>query len=128
MFKITNREIQGKVQVLKNVSNKQLPVKVSYAIAKNIDTINTEINFFEEQKLKLIEEYASKDEEGNIKIENNKYVFDENNENECNAKYNELLDIEVELNLRMINLTDIINSNTDFSAAELLELKFIIKE
>lgn len=129
MFKMTNREMQSKVQVLSNISNKQLPVKVSYAIAKNINAINKELKIFEDEKMKIIKEYAVKDEHGNPKIkENNTYEFIEGKEDECNEKYNELLDIEVDLKLRQINVNDLFNSNVNFTPGELMELDFMIGE
>ena len=66
-MKITNREMQSKVQILSILSNKQLPVKVSYAIAKNINSINKELKICEEEKMKVIKEYALKDEHANPK-------------------------------------------------------------
>lgn len=129
MFKMTNREIQRKVQVLSNISNKQLPVIVSYAIAKNINYINKELKIFEDEKMRIIKEYAIKDEQGNPKIrENNTYEFIEGKEDECNSKYNELLDIEVDLELRQINVNDLFSSNTNFTPGELVELDFMLKE
>lgn len=129
MFKMTNREMQGKVQILSNISNKQLPVKVSYAIAKNINSINKELKIFAEEKMKIIGEYALKDEHGNPKIKENKtYEFIEDKEEECNSKYNELLDIEVELTIRQINVNDLLNSNVNFTPGELMELDFMLTE
>lgn len=129
MFKMTNREMQSKVQVLSNISNKQLPVKVSYTIAKNINSINKELKIFEDEKMKIIKEYAVKDEHGNPKIkENNTYEFIEGKEQECNSKYNELLDIEVDLELRQININDLFNSNVNFTPGELVELDFMLAE
>lgn len=129
MLKVTNREMQSKVQILRNISNKQLPVKVSYAIAKNINAINKELKIFEDEKMKIIKEYAIKDEHGNPKIrENNTYEFIEGKDEECNSKYNELLDIEVDLELRQINVEDLFNSNVNFTPGELMELDFMLME
>lgn len=127
-MKTTNREMQSKVQVLSMLSNKQLPVKVSYAIARNINSINKELKIFEDEKMKIIKEYAIKDEHGDPKVEDNKFVFIEGKEDESNEKYNELLDIEVELNIREVNINELLNSNVDFTPAELMELDFMITE
>ncbi|MBN1050314.1 hypothetical protein [Clostridium botulinum] len=125
---ITNKEMQNKVQVLNNISNKQLPVKCSYSIAKNIEIINSELKIFEKEKMKIINEYTEKDENGENKVLNNRFVFIEDKEEECNKKYNELLDIEIELNLRKININDLINSNINFTPGELVDLDFMITE
>lgn len=125
---ITNKEMQSKVQVLNNISNKQLPVRSSYAIAKNIETINNELKIFEKEKMKIINEYAEKDENGENKILNNRFVFKQDTEDECNKKYNELLDIETEINIRKININDLIDSNVNFTPSELVDLDFMITE
>lgn len=128
-MKMTNRELQGKVQVLSMLSNKQLPVKVSYALAKNINSINKELKIFESEKMKIIKEYALKDEHGEPKIKDNKIVFSsEEKENECNEKYNELLDIEIDIELRSVSTLDLFQSNVNFSPNELIELDFMLVE
>lgn len=128
MIKVTNREMESKVNILRKLSNMKLPVKVSYAIAKNINTIDKELKVFISERDKLIKEYAIKDEHGNPKAENNQYLFPDGKEEECNSKYAELLDIEVELQLREINVDDLINSNVDLTPNDMLELEFMLKE
>jgi len=125
-MKITNREIQSKVQILQTITQRQLPVKASYAIAKNITTINRELKIFESEKMKIINEYALKDESGNPKIESNAYKIIEGKEEECNSKINELLDIEIEIEIRTFNINVIEDMN--FSPSELLEVDFMIVE
>lgn len=127
-MKITNRELQSKGQVLSMLSNKQLPVKVSYALAKNINGINKELKIYEEEKMKIIKECALKDESGNPKIENNQYVLIEDKKEVFSEKVNELLDIEVDLDVRKINVNELLNSNVDFTPSELVELDFMIVE
>jgi len=125
-MKITNREIQSKVQILQTITQRQLPVKASYAIAKNITTINRELKIFESEKMKIINEYALKDESGNPKIESNAYKIIEGKEEKCNSKINELLDIEIEIEIRTFNINVIEDMN--FSPSELLEVDFMIVE
>lgn len=128
-MKFTNRELQMKVQTLNMLSNRQLPVKVSYALAKNLSVINKELKIVDGEKQKLIKDYALKDESGNPKTEGNKILFpDQEKENECNEKYNELLDIETEIKIRTVNITELLNSNLEFSPAELIELDFMLVE
>ena len=125
-MKMTKREIQSKVQILQTITQRQLPVKASYAIAKNITTINRELKIFESEKMKIINEYALKDESGNPKIESNAYKISEGKEEECNSKINELLDIEIEIEIRTFNINVIEDMN--FSPSELLEVDFMIVE
>ncbi|MDV3426669.1 MAG: hypothetical protein LIR50_05700 [Bacillota bacterium] len=128
-MKTTNRELLNKVSVLNTITQKQLPVKVSYAIAKNINTINKELSILEDEKQKLIKEYALKDEHGNPQTEGVNFKFpNKEKENECNEKYNELLDIEVEIELKSIQSEELFKSTIDFSPAELMQLDFMIND
>lgn len=127
-MKMTNREMQSKVQVLSILSNKQLPVKVSYALAKNINSINKELKIYEEEKVKIVKECALKDEHGSPKVENNKYVLIKGKEEEFNSKVNELLDIEADLDIREVNVNELLNSNVNFAPNELIELDFMLVE
>lgn len=128
-MKITNRELLNKVNLLQGLSQKQLPVKLSYAIAKNINIINNEIKLINEEKQKIINDYALKDEQGNTKIEDNRILFEsDEKEQECTSKYNELLDIENEIKFRGIFENELEKANCTFSAAELIELEFMIVE
>lgn len=128
MLKITNRELESKVNILRKLSNMKLPVKVSYAIAKNIKEIDRELNILLDEKMKLIKEYALKDENGNPKVENGKYLFNDEEKEECNSKYAELLEIEVELKLMEINTYDLINSEAELTPNDLIQLEFMLKE
>lgn len=128
MLKITNRELESKVNILRNLSNMKLPVKVSYAIAKNIKEIDRELNILLDEKMKLIKEYALKDENGNPKVKNGKYLFNDEEKEECNSKYAELLEIEVELKLMEINTEDLINSDVELTPNDLIQLEFMLKE
>lgn len=127
-MEITNRELLNKVQVLSVLSNKQLPVKVSYALAKNINSINKELKIYEEEKLKIAKECSLKDESGNPKIDNNQYVLIEDKKEVFSEQVNELLDIEIDLPIRQVNVNELLNSSVEFSPAELMELDFMLVE
>ena len=67
MVKLTNKEILEKVNVLGEVSSRKLPVKVSYAIGKNISKVERELKHYNKERQKLIEEYCLKEEDGTLK-------------------------------------------------------------
>ena len=70
-MKLTNKKILNDIHMLNNLSNLELPVKVSYKIAKNIMNIEKELKVYNTQRQKLIDKYCLKDE-------NNQNVIDEN--------------------------------------------------
>ena len=60
MLKLNNKEIVNSIEALKNLSTKELDVKTSFKIAKNIKTIDEISNIFIEEKRKLVSKYGTK--------------------------------------------------------------------
>ena len=101
-------EVKGTLDGLLQIAGKNLPVKVSYAIAKNIKVLNEEFKTIEEQRIKLCEKYAKKDDTDKpITIEKNGnqvYQFDDNDEQKVNEEYAELLEEETKLDIHKVNI------------------------
>ena len=57
-MKLTNRKIVNDANLLGNLTHKQLPIKVSYAIAKNISKIEKELEIYNKERQKLIDKYC----------------------------------------------------------------------
>lgn len=125
-MKFTNRELINKVNIIKKLMDKQLSVKGSYSIAKNINNINKELELFDSEKMKLINQYTEKDENGENKIKDNTIVLIKGKEDECNEKYSELLNIETDIEIRKINIDDL--EGVKISPSELMELDFMLSE
>ena len=98
-MKLTNRKIVNDANLLGNLTHKQLPIKVSYAIAKNISKIEKELEIYNKERQKLIDKYCLKDEEGNLIDENNQFKIADGNLESWNKDMNELLDIEIDINI-----------------------------
>ena len=92
-MKLTNRKIVNDANLLGNLTHKQLPIKVSYAIAKNISKIEKELEIYNKERQKLIDKYCLKDEEGNLIDENNQFKIADGNLESWNKDMNQLLDI-----------------------------------
>lgn len=81
--------------------NKNLPFALAYKFNKLANKANEEINFYRENMQKIIEEYAERDENGEMiftDAENVKLRPDSTEE--CNKKINELSNIEVDINIK----------------------------
>lgn len=99
-MKITNKELINDIGVLRNISQKQLPVKISYAIAKNIAKVDTELKTYNKERQKLIDKYSEKGEDGKPKInKNNQYNIKRECMEDWNRDVQELLSISVELDV-----------------------------
>lgn len=128
-MKLTNRKIVNDANFLGTLTNKQLPIKVSYAIAKNVSKIEKELEIYSKEKQKLVDKYCIKDENGNNKIdENNQLKIADENLDDWNKSINELLDIEIEIDIHKFNINDLLNSNLDMTPSELMLIDYMIEE
>ena len=128
-LKLSNERIVNTINVLGELNNVKLPVKVAYAITKNINRINIELKPYNEERGKLIDKYGEKDKEGKLKIDEfgNIPIKKEHIE-DWNKDMAKLLSIENEIDIHMINLDDLLNSNYNISPAELTAIDFMIAE
>ena len=128
-MKLTNRKIVNDANFLGALTQKQLPIKISYAIAKNISKIESELKIYNKEREKLIDKYAEKDDKGeNLIDENNQLKILDEHLQTWNKDINELLDIEVEIEIHKFKLDDLLNSNIDITAAELMLIDYMIEE
>nr|WP_207723153.1 DUF1617 family protein [[Eubacterium] tenue] len=126
-MKLTNKKILNDAMTIGAISNKELPVKVSYALAKNISKIEKELQIYNTERERLIEKYSVKDDD-------NKTVIDENNQIKIQDKYledwnkdiKELQEIEVEIDIHKFKLEELNGYN--MTAAELMAIEYMIEE
>ncbi|WP_346879297.1 MULTISPECIES: hypothetical protein [unclassified Clostridium] len=127
-MKLSNERIVNDAAVLGAISQKNLPIKVSYAIAKNIAKIEAEIKVYNKERQKLIEKYSVKDEEGKPLIEDNNIRIAPEHVEDWNVNIKELLAIENEIDIHKFHIDELINSKCDMSPAELLLIDYMIEE
>ena len=125
-MKLTNKEIVNSIEALKNLSTKELNVKTSFKIAKNIKTIDEISNIFIEEKRKLVNKYGTKDDKENLKLDDNGVAeIAKENLSEWNRSYEELLEIENNIEIEKIKLSDL---DVRVSAQELLAIEYMLEE
>lgn len=80
-----------------NIKNKKLPFQVAYKFSKIVRLIQGDIDFFEKEMGKLLDEYGKRDETGQfIFTEDNKgIVIQEEYIDKCNEKMNELYHLPI---------------------------------
>jgi hypothetical protein len=124
-MKLSNQKLIENVQKLSGVAQKQLPVKISYAISKNISKIETELKVYDKERQKLIEKYGEKDE-------NDKVVADEKGQIKFEDKdgwdkdIKALLEIENEIDIHKFSIDELNGFN--ISPAELQAIDYMIDE
>ncbi len=125
-MKLNNRRLVENSKALGEVSKKQLPVKVSYAIAKNIAKIESLLKIYNKEKDKLIEKYGEKDEKNEFVIENGGIKLKEGTKKDWNNDLETLLDIENEVEIHKFKFDEI--ANVQISPAELQAIDYMIEE
>lgn len=125
-MKIKNEILLDSVQVLRKLNNAELPVRVSYKLAKNIKNIDKELKIYEEEKQKLINKYGEKDEEGKLKTKEDGSINITDTEN-WNKDIKELLEIEAEINIEKINIDELGKSDFKITPSELSLIDYMIK-
>lgn len=123
--KITNFNMLRGMDTLAILATTKLPIKVSYAVKKNIEIMFRELKTYDEEREVLINKYGEKDKEGKVKIENNNFII-KDVEN-FNNDIKELQSIEIEVDTFDISLDALLNTNIELTSAELTSIEFLLK-
>jgi len=125
-MKISNEVILNSSTKLGEVSQKQLPVKVSYAISKNIAKLEAELKIYNSEREKLIEKYSVKDENGKTIVgKNNQIKIQPEHLEDWNKDFIELLAIENEVDIHKFKIDELNGFN--ISPSELTAIEFMIE-
>ncbi|MFL0245533.1 hypothetical protein [Candidatus Clostridium stratigraminis] len=124
-MKLSNEKIINSIQGLSEIAKKPLPVKVSYAIAKNISKIDAELKIYDKERAKLIEKYAEKDNKEKVKADKNGQIILKDFES-WDKDIKELLAIENEVDIHKFKLSELEGHN--MTPAELMLIDYMIEE
>lgn len=122
-MKITNKEIYEKVaEITAAFSNetKYIPIKLNFAIQKNLATFSTLQQEIERARLKIAAEY------GELDAENQRYIINKENEQKASQELNDLFNIEQEVDIRTCSLSQI--EGIDLTLEQMQSIMFMIVE
>lgn len=125
-MKLTNKKIVTDSMILMDISRKELPIKVSYALAKNISKIEKELEIYNSERQKLLDKYCIKDENGENKVdENNQLKIQEEYLKDWNQDIKELQNIELEIDIHKFKLEELNGYN--MTPSELIAIDYMIE-
>lgn len=125
-MKLTNKKIVNDSMILMEVSRKELPIKVSYALAKNIAKIEKELEIYNSERQKLLDKYCIKDENGENKIDkNNQLKIQEEYLKDWERDIKELQNIELEIDIHKFKINKLDGYN--MSPSELMAIDYMIE-
>ncbi|MBB6623836.1 DUF1617 family protein [Clostridium gasigenes] len=128
-MQLSNERLLNDANGLSQLTQKSLPVKVSYAIAKNVAKIQSVLNIYNGEKQKLIDKYSVKDEEGKTLIaEDNQIKIQKESLKEWIKDIKELSEIENEIDIHKFNISALENGNYEMSAGEIMLIDYMIEE
>ena len=104
-MKLKNRDIVNFINGCAVLRAKKLPVKIGYAINRNIIILAEAAEAYNSAREKIIKEHAKKDSKGEPIVRDDRYVFED--EQAFNEDFEELLSIDTEVNLHTISEKDI---------------------
>lgn len=85
------------------MQKRTFPVKIGYAIMRNIEALEKEFSSFEKQRIELCKAYANKDSDGNPVIKDGAYDIPPVAKEDFNNELKELSDEEVDIDIRMVS-------------------------
>lgn len=124
-MKIKNEVLINSIGVLSKLTNMELPIKLSYALSKNITKIDRELEVYNKERQKLIEKYGEKDKEGKLKTKEDGTINILDIDS-FNKDLKEILEIETEIDIHTIDLENI-NTDIKITPGELMIIDYMFK-
>ena len=115
-MKTTIKQILNARETLSRLSEKALPVKQSYRLAKLVKAVDDEINVYDGERIKLCEKYGTLNKEKHI------YEFKDEEYKSFETDINVLQSQEVELDVKPIDISDL-----ELSAQDIINIEPFIE-
>jgi len=127
-LKLKLGELSTIIGSLNKLIDKEISIKTSYKLSKLTRNLMNEYKLYEDNRVKLINKYAEKDEIGNVKInkEDNTIIILDVNRDKFNNEFVELINIDIEIEFEKIRLDDL--GDVMISPRDLLNLDFLFED
>ena len=119
-------ELISTSQTLSNIIDQKLPFKLSYKFSNLISIVEKNQEFYNNGLRKLFNEYAQKDEDGNIKQVEENIMLQPDKIGQFNKEFEELQSIEVVDEIPQFTLEEL--ETIELTPRDIMLLKPIIKE
>ena len=121
------RQLTDLTEVFTDLQTKALPFKISLILAKDMNLINKEVDFYIEQEQKFAQQYLETDENGQyIQERENVFKIKEGMQEECRAAREELNNFTTNVDLKMIPMSAL--ESLEFTPKQLQTLEMLIDE
>ena len=127
MIELTVQEMIDSIPTLRELSNKQLKSKVAFRVARLLREVQAESETFETARVSLIKLYGAKDENGNLKADENGNTYIEQDKvAEFNSELTDLLTNKITINGDKLSLDDL--GDETFTPQQMLSFGAFLEE
>ena len=126
MINVKISDLLNATEVLQELSKKQLKARLAFDVSRLLKAADTEVTQFNEARMKVINKFGEKDENGELSTdENGNCRIVPANIPDFNNELNELINAEVELNANKIKITAL--EDLDFTPSDMVVLEPFIE-
>lgn len=126
MITVKISDLLNATEVLQELSKKQLKARLAFDVSRLLKAADTEVTQFNEARMKVINKFGEKDENGELSTdENGNCRIVPSNIPDFNNELNELINAEVELNAKKIKMDAL--EDLDFTPSDMVVLEPFIE-
>ena len=126
MITVKISDLLNATEVLQELSKKQLKARLAFDVSRLLKAADTEVTQFNEARMKVINKFGEKDENGELSTdENGNCRIVPANIPDFNNELNELINAEVELNAKKIKMDAL--EDLDFTPSDMVVLEPFIE-
>lgn len=126
MIKLSMGQITSIFQTLSVLMNQNFSGATAFKVARLAREIGKEMETFDTERMKLVEKYGEKGDDGRVKTDENGNVkIMESAIQDCNAEFNELLNQEIQINAEMLPAS-VLDEMQNVTPAQMLTLEPIV--
>lgn len=126
-IKLKNYEIISAINSMQEIMSTKLPSKISWNLSKNFKKLNEAIKDFNDFQYELLKQYAFKDSNGEIELdEKQQFTIIPEFESKFAKERNDLLNFEDTLSIHTIKISDL--DGIEVSPTALYGLDFMIDD
>lgn len=127
MIELTVQEMIDSIPTLRELSNKQLKSKVAFRVARLLREVQAESETFETARINLVKLYGAKDENGELKAdENGNTYIEQEHVAEFNSELTDLLNNKITINGDKLSLDDL--GDETFTPQQMLSFSAFLEE
>ena len=124
-------DIRNRYLILTELADKRLPVKLAYAVGRNLQKLTPEVEISEQQRRKLCTEYADRTEDGEPIMVGGNYRIAEERSEEFQAQIDDLFNTEVDIDIMTVApaVLDLMDSDRydPLTPAQVMGIDWMIK-